>query len=86
MIMARKFSPAFSMDIVSLTAGVVFLSSFMTWIIPGALRYDYTRFLFHSGKKIREMEKSAIDRIMPAEEGIRYQERSRERAGENRRI
>lgn len=80
MIMAKKFSPAFSMDIVSLTAGVVFLSSLMTWVIPGALRYDYTRFLFHSGKKIKEIEKSAIDKIMPAEEEIGYQKRSRERA------
>jgi len=77
MIMAKEFSPAFSIDIVSLTAGVVFLSSLMTWVIPGALQYDYTKFLFHSNKVIREIEKSAMDSIMPAEKKTGYVGRSK---------
>ncbi|MGB9719578.1 MAG: cation:proton antiporter [Candidatus Anstonellales archaeon] len=77
MIMAKEFTPIFSIDIVSLTAGVVFLSSLMTWVIPRAFHYHYTRLLFHSGKKIKEIEKSAMDTIMPQEKKIGYVERNK---------
>ncbi len=77
MIMAKEFSPAFSIDIISLTAGVVFISSLMTWVIPKALHYDYTKLILHSNKTIKEIEKSAMDRIMPKEKEVGYVERSR---------
>ncbi|MEM2948523.1 MAG: cation:proton antiporter [Candidatus Anstonellales archaeon] len=82
MIMAKEFSPAFTIDILSFTAGVVFLSSLLTWVVPGALQYDYTRLLFHSSKKIKEIEKSAMDTIMPIEKNeIRYVERGKREKG-----